>query len=287
MSDYLHSIAARGLNQSPAIEPRLASLFETSASAPRLTPSERIVETENQAESAVPNEDPERIVHNASLHADVPRGNPPFLPQTHGGDPSKTESNVATPRRDTSDRSSVPSATSLVARVPRATVESLKGGEKALASVPPTLTEGHDQGRDRGQDRSAELERDFVKGPPIVPPNPGGPESRVGRVLREQTSSQDLPQSRESARDQSDASKSPQAVSTSRTSRQALPALRPAATAVEQMPASPEPSTIRVTIGRVDVRAIMPQAPPPAPAAPRVRPMSLQQYLNQREGDKR
>ena len=278
MSDYLHSIAARSLNQTPAIEPRLASLFEPSALA-RLTPAERIVETENQPESADPNEDPERIVHNASVSADVPRVNPPLLPQAHGGNPGKPESSVATPRRDSADRSSAPSAASLVARVPRANVESLKGGEKTLHPIPPTLPEGRDP--------SAELEREFVKGSAVGPPGPVGPESRVGRILREQTSAHNLSQSRESARDQSIASKTPQAVSTSMTSRHASPAIRPAAKVVEQMTASPEPSTIRVTIGRVDVRAIMPQGPPPAPAAPRVRPTSLQQYLNQREGDKR
>ncbi|HJZ69753.1 MAG TPA: hypothetical protein VKF81_16630 [Blastocatellia bacterium] len=47
-------------------------------------------------------------------------------------------------------------------------------------------------------------------------------------------------------------------------------------------------SSVRITIGRVDVRAIMPQrAAPAAPASSRPQPLSLDDYLKQRAGGKR
>ena len=51
----------------------------------------------------------------------------------------------------------------------------------------------------------------------------------------------------------------------------------------------PEPApTIKITIGRVDVRAIMPAAPAPRPAPARPSPaLSLEDYLKQREGGRR
>jgi hypothetical protein len=52
--------------------------------------------------------------------------------------------------------------------------------------------------------------------------------------------------------------------------------------------ADPGPPTIRVTIGRVDVRAVMPA--PPVPVAKPVHPrpgLSLDDYLKQRRGEAR
>ena len=66
--------------------------------------------------------------------------------------------------------------------------------------------------------------------------------------------------------------------------------LRPASEAATPVPATPPPApTIRVTIGRIEVRAI----PPPATPAPRARPPqpnpapSLEDYLKQRNGGRR
>jgi hypothetical protein len=49
---------------------------------------------------------------------------------------------------------------------------------------------------------------------------------------------------------------------------------------------SSSPSTIRVSIGRIEVKAMMPPAPPPAspkPGRPAPR-LSLEEYLKQRNG---
>jgi hypothetical protein len=46
------------------------------------------------------------------------------------------------------------------------------------------------------------------------------------------------------------------------------------------------PTTIQVTIGRVEVRAIVPPAPIPAPPPPAAKKMSLENYLNARNGGK-
>jgi hypothetical protein len=71
------------------------------------------------------------------------------------------------------------------------------------------------------------------------------------------------------------------------------PASRPAAapapawaTASTQAPASPAPPAIRVSIGRIEVRAMMPAPPPPPPpmAAPAAPLVTLEAYLRERTG---
>ena len=70
---------------------------------------------------------------------------------------------------------------------------------------------------------------------------------------------------------------------THRTISQAVPAALPQVNRAE-----PQLPPIRINIGRVDVRAIMPAAPPVAPMAPRPKPaLSLESYLKQREEGKR
>ena len=52
--------------------------------------------------------------------------------------------------------------------------------------------------------------------------------------------------------------------------------------------AEPQLPPIKINIGRVDVRAIMPAAPPSVPGSPRPKPaLSLESYLKQREEGKR
>ena len=54
----------------------------------------------------------------------------------------------------------------------------------------------------------------------------------------------------------------------------------------EQPASGPEsPPTIRVTIGRVEVRAVMPPAPEPAPPTRHAPQLSLDDYLKQRSGE--
>jgi hypothetical protein len=45
--------------------------------------------------------------------------------------------------------------------------------------------------------------------------------------------------------------------------------------------------TIKITIGRVDVRATVPERPAPRPAAERPAALSLEEYLKERSGGKR
>lgn len=65
--------------------------------------------------------------------------------------------------------------------------------------------------------------------------------------------------------------------------------IEPAAPApTEQVAAHAAAPTIKITIGRVDVRAVMPAAPATRPAPARPGPsLSLEDYLQQREGGKR
>jgi hypothetical protein len=69
---------------------------------------------------------------------------------------------------------------------------------------------------------------------------------------------------------------------------QATPRIEFAASAAVQSPARELPPTIRVTIGRIEVRAVMPPSPP-APGSTSARPgpaLSLDAYLQQRSGGK-
>jgi hypothetical protein len=61
----------------------------------------------------------------------------------------------------------------------------------------------------------------------------------------------------------------------------------PPASVPSEGTAMPEPApTIKITIGRVDVRAIMPAAHVPRPAPTRPKPaLSLEDYLKQRGGE--
>jgi hypothetical protein len=62
----------------------------------------------------------------------------------------------------------------------------------------------------------------------------------------------------------------------------------PAAATPQLHSAEQQLPPIRINIGRVDVRAIMPAAPPVVPSSPRPKPaLSLESYLKQREEGKR
>ena len=68
------------------------------------------------------------------------------------------------------------------------------------------------------------------------------------------------------------------------------PSLRPPAAPADRVRDQPGEAApvIRVTIGRIDVRAVLPPAPPaPRPAAPTGPVLSLEEYLKQRDGGRR
>jgi hypothetical protein len=50
---------------------------------------------------------------------------------------------------------------------------------------------------------------------------------------------------------------------------------------------SAAPPVIRVSIGRIEVRAVMAPAAKPAPAAPKEQPLSLKDYLKERNERRR
>ena len=52
------------------------------------------------------------------------------------------------------------------------------------------------------------------------------------------------------------------------------------------MQLAPSAPTVRVTIGRVEVRAIQPSPEPPTPSAPRGPRLTLDDYLRERGGDR-
>ena len=67
------------------------------------------------------------------------------------------------------------------------------------------------------------------------------------------------------------------------------PAAPPPPPSAPGLPRAPQPTVIRVTIGRIEVRAVtLPPVAPPAPRpAPRAPSLSLDDYLKERRGGKR
>jgi hypothetical protein len=78
-----------------------------------------------------------------------------------------------------------------------------------------------------------------------------------------------------------------------RTDENAAPVVRPAARRAAERPAlrpegaSREPPPVRVTIGRIEVRAVASPPPPPRPAPQRPEPLSLDEYLEVRRNGRR
>jgi hypothetical protein len=60
--------------------------------------------------------------------------------------------------------------------------------------------------------------------------------------------------------------------------------MAPARHGAQPYPPPPAPPTIRVSIGRIEVRAVMPPAPTPAPAPPAAPLLTLEAYLRERTG---
>lgn len=312
MSDYLENLAAKALNLTEGIQPRVASLFEPLSAAgrpmtARLSANEEAVPGEpcasgpsyetplstqesfgnayhsrpptigrGRAAATLP---PQSIdMTDTSMHQPpgpwANRQPSPPLPSSvvdtaSGQLPTQPEPHLA---RTISTAMRVASASPWAARPLDATT--------AQPSHPdtPTLVPGS-AGREIGAGPST----------PTVQQESLSALARIrGRAVDERAVLLDVPQAENITH--------PASVSdhARRSSTPAKTSVQPHVTVYREPPASmpaegiarPEPApTIKITIGRVDVRAMMPAAPAPRPAPARPSPaLSLDDYLKQRGG---
>ncbi|HSB10233.1 MAG TPA: hypothetical protein VLM38_12170 [Blastocatellia bacterium] len=275
MSDYLTTLAARGLNAAPVVMPRLASLFEP-PSLPAGSATQSTFEVENsQAEivskSSSQTEEPDEIPEKVSRVGDltVPRVDLSALAERQRKKPDEDESPGDDQRRSRVDR-----AAKVVSAVHPSTPATVNQVENHDSMRLPRNLE--DTGALNPTARSAP---ERVTGQTSTHENRPSLESELKRIASEPLASFKPPRSVERTHVPALITVAP---------RQAVLPIKPAVRTVTHAPANAEaPPAIRVTIGRVDVKAIMPQTPAPRPAPARPRSTSLADYLKQREGGKR
>jgi hypothetical protein len=312
MSDYLENLAARTLNRIEGIQPRVASLFEP------LPPAGRPMTARLGAhEESVPGEPfSSGSSHEASLstqesfsNADqsrphtMDRGQPvATLPQQPTG---MTDTSMHQPPGQWVNRQPSPPLSSSAVDTASGQRPTQPGPHLARTMSTATPAASSTPGAARPLDAITAQPSD--RGTPILMPvtaeqapaaGPSTPTARheslpapehiVSRAVDKRAVSFDVPQSRNITH--------PESVSdhARRSSTPAMPAGQPRVTVYRESPGSipgdgiamPEPApTIKVTIGRVDVRAIMTPAPAARPAPARRGPsLSLDDYLKQRGG---
>jgi len=278
MSSFLTNLAARSMNASPAIEPRLGSVFEPGANLSS-APGEPL----GEAEATVPS---------------------PLLVKS----PAQSHPVATTPHQKT-DRSPITTEAVQITK-PKDAIETpppdTRQDKSNRESPKPTIIPRTDKQIDHAPDINRWRTLEQQSNTPIPSPNPtervsssreqSGPadlwpdvETRVKRLLSEQ---------------QQPAQATPR-VETDGESKH--PAIQPRVTSAEPraqfetrpvtpallVPRTPEPlatppRTIRVTIGRVDVKAVMqaPRASHPKPQ-PAKAALSLGDYLRRRSEERR
>ena len=269
MSSYLSTLAARALEQPQPIRPRLASLFEPVA-GPRVSFREVTLNKRGNQQSSKSTRHKEQ---NGAAHKAESLGSTirPKIVVTSG----------ETKSLQVSDNSQLIKSSPETFQPQTATVKHV---DEATSQPTESRFEIANQGRTERRDHSALT---------LPAPEPIRPSVQVTQVITFEeaniiTTAPDVsPQQRtQEAKSQQVEASRPQAI-----------VVKPEArTAVSEQPFSepqiiaPDlPPSVRITIGRVDVRAVMPPTPTTVIAAcePALKALSLEQYLEQRNGDQR
>ena len=315
MSDYLENLAAKALNLIEGIQPRVASLFEPPSAAGRPIPA-RLSANEEAAPGEPFSSAPS---FEAPLSTQESFSNAwPSRPPTRGlGRPAATRPQQPTGMTDTSmdqppghwvNRQPSPLLPSQVVDTASGQLPVQPGPNPTRTISTATPATSSSPGAARPFD--AKTAQPSHPDTSILVPVTAGQETAAGpstptakqeslstleqiisRAVDERAVLFDVPQSKNITH--------PESVSDHaiRSSTPAMPVVQPHVTLSREPPVSipsegtamPEPApTIKITIGRVDVRAIMPAAPAPRPAPTRPSPaLSLEDYLKQREGGRR
>jgi len=255
MSDYLNNIVARSIGVADVVQPRLPQLFEHSGHYEAVSPDASLETYTEHYTAPVSNQPMEALPGPAGTPITVPNFEPPVSPS-------------------------------------------------ATVSAPVDKSEGPVAFTVRRVEAGPEVSPSFAAEDPVVTPH-AAPQTEVVSVPSPvHAHAQILPPE---FSDRSSLPPSPKTVSVSQVKQPASrpsapfqPASRPSApfqpalpTAALPSPTSKEdleqpPTAIKITIGRVDVRAMLPPAAPSRPAPARPKPaLSLESYLKEREQGKR
>jgi hypothetical protein len=312
MSDYLENLAAKALNLIEGVQPRVASLFEPPSMAGRPMTARL-----SANEEAVPGEPfASGPSYEAPLSTQESFSNAwPSRPPTMGlGRPAATLPPQPTDMTDTSmhqppgqwvNRQPAPPLPSPVVGTASGQLPTQPGPHPARTMSTATPAASSSPGAARPRDATT-AQPSHPDTPILVPVSAGqetvaGPSTStatqeslpalahiIGRAVDERAVWFDVPQPKNITH--------PESVSdhARRSSTPAMPVVQPRVTVYREPPVStpsegtamPEPApTIKITIGRVDVRAMMPAAPAARPAPARPSPaLSLDDYLKQRGG---
>lgn len=261
MSDYLDNIVSRTLNAVEVIEPRVPLLFESTSP---LTPTPPQSDDSHGLDLT---REPIRPRNEVGPGVSGPQTQPIESPKGQGSDDSDSKSSK--PQHELGDlRQSPAISTGTPGEIwPPANVAvaardvKLPPGDVEL----PRSIEGPGKPSQTG-----EIERRTIVGRPLTVEL--GPDQHGPRSLRTSDA-------------RALAARTTKVVAHSQEDNLIAPA---AELMIERSVEQRESPTIKITIGRVDVRAIMPQAPPVKSTPVRPKPgLSLQDYLKQREEGKR
>jgi hypothetical protein len=287
MSDYLNNLVARTLNVAPVVQPRLASFFESGSTAAGVI-SRGPIEVETygndpsgepkfrapaaEPANVQPSQLPLRVKENIEVNlndltkagADLDPGNPENSPAvvTHQLSPLPEVRGLRAP---------------VAGRLTSQEPEALRNQQvtREQTTAPAAAKESG---------RSLIIERDREESRPPLQPGI--------RQLVDEALTRLQPARRDGNERTKPEQSGPVAVPTSRTSteRPDVVAIKPTPHIIREPVAATEPApTINVTIGRVDVRAIIssPAETPRVGRAPRATATSLDEYLKQRSEGRR
>lgn len=261
MSDYLANLAARSVHAASTVQPRLASRFETSFAAARLTPEDGVgLKTEVAVERRTPPVPPPAPGPASRPRPSATTDSQPPPPRT----PLASERIADEPAPTTDPPGALPAVP-----VARARPAAAASRDSEWPDVP---TRG-DPGSRRSAAHAAVVD---ARAPRVAnePPAVAEAASERPRLLPERARS---------------TSAAPRESGPRLTPRVTPPAMTPRSAAEQQEQGPAATPTIRVTIGRVEVRAVVQPAPDPPRAAPARSGsiLSLDEYLKQRNGGRR
>ena len=288
MSDYLHTLAARSLNLAPIATPRLTARFEPSRPAGGTTavPQGPAVETEEASlEPGPPREMSMPVARELPPPpaAPVSAAPPRAVAQVQS---SRVEHDSVDRRREHSLRVNADRAAEALPR--RDVVAQAIHGHTPEVDPPETtaLSESH-VAPPTTRDANPEPIRTDAHAPQAV-----GLSDIVMRLTEDRLTARERSRAREAERAQPAPDRREYAVPAAQpTVERGRPVVKPAARAASNTPVeNTDAPAVRITIGRIEVRALMPQAPGPlprpvSPASPSA--PSLEEYLRQRSGARR
>lgn len=278
MSDFLANLASRALALSQPVRPRVASLFEPSSAARPVAEFER----DSVVEAAPPAADMASLAASPATPP-LQRAMPPPVP-TRSPPPPQPVAVLWPPQPSGEVTPAQPAATLAQSHVPAPPV--LPVPVASLARVPPP--QPIDVRPEPGEPVIRPL-RATPAPPPVAAPAPPAPSTEIHietRVVER------IAAAREPAAVVASKAQAPGPPLTAPPPTGIRPQITPAAPArqapvpAEPTPPPAPPAVVRVTIGRVEVRAITPPtAPaPPSRSARNVPVLTLDQYLQQRRG---